>query len=175
MSAGFFIAKEYRGLLRLLYVLLIALLPFAGFCFITLGLPEGADGVGKFRSHRVISVTSAHQIISQPALILFHYPISLSHVPLRVPTLTGACRLILGGASSGMMVQSHDPGREPDGQSGGERDARCQKMSAILAQTDQLGEIVAMDCDRTAPSPCSQNRKPAVMAGLFADKCGKTA
>jgi len=74
-----------------------------------------------------------------------------------------------------MMVQSHGPGREPDGQSGGERDARCQKMSAILAQTDQLGEIVAMDCDRTASSPCSQNRKPAVMAGFFADKCGETA
>ena len=174
MCAGFFIAKERRGLLRLLYVLLIALLPFAGFCFITLGLPEGADGVGKFRSHRVISVTSTHQIISQPALILFHYPISLSHVPLMVPLLMGACRLAMRGTSSGMMVQNHVQGREPDGQSGRERDARCQKTSAILAQTDQFGEIVAMDCDGSAPSPCSQNRKPAVMAGLCADKCGET-
>jgi len=56
-----------------------------------------------------------------------------------------------------------------------ERDARCQKTSAILAQTEQLGEIVATDCNGSVPSPCSQNRKPAVMAGFFADKCGETA
>ncbi len=80
-----------------------------------------------------------HYILPQPALILFHCTISLSHVPLMVPTLTGACRLTLGVTSSGMMVQNHDPGREPDGQSGGERDAKCQKISAILAQNDQLG------------------------------------
>jgi hypothetical protein len=118
--------------------------------------------------HGVVTVTATHQVLPQPALILFHCTISLSHVPLMVPTLTGACRRTLGGTSSGMIVQSHDPGRELDGQSGGERDAICQKMSAILVQNDQLG---GADCNGSAPYPCSQHRKPAVMAGLFVAKC----
>jgi hypothetical protein len=83
----FFMGEEARDLLRLLYVLLIALLPFAAFGFVTLGLPELADGVGEFGCHGVISIAATHQIISQPALILFHCPISLSKVPLGVARL----------------------------------------------------------------------------------------
>jgi hypothetical protein len=82
MSAGFFMDEEPRDLLRLLYVLLIALLPFAAFGFIALRLPELADGVGELGCHGVISIAATHQILSQPALILFHCPISLSKVPL---------------------------------------------------------------------------------------------
>jgi hypothetical protein len=40
----------------------------------------------------------------------------------------------------------------------------------MVAQTDQLGGIVATPSGSSASSPCSQNRKTAVMAGLFADK-----
>jgi hypothetical protein len=68
--------------LRLLYVLLITLLPLAALGFVALGLPELADGVGEFGGHGVIAIATAHQILSQPALILFHCPISLSKVPL---------------------------------------------------------------------------------------------
>ena len=83
----FFIGEESSGLLRLLCVLLIALLPFAAFGFVTLGLPELADGVGELGCHGVISIAATHQILSQPALILFHCPISLSKVPLGVARL----------------------------------------------------------------------------------------
>ncbi|MEN9584436.1 MAG: hypothetical protein RLZZ616_1442, partial [Pseudomonadota bacterium] len=50
--------EEPRDSLRLLYVLLIALLPFAAFGFVTLGLPELADGVGELGCHGVISIAA---------------------------------------------------------------------------------------------------------------------
>ena len=74
-------------------MLLIELLPLAAFGFIALRLPELADGVGELGRHGVIAIATAHQILSKPALILFHSPISLSKVSLM------SCRSLAQAAS----------------------------------------------------------------------------
>ena len=73
--------EESRSSGSFFHVLLVDLLPFAGLGLISTGLPEFADGAGELGCHGVVSVTAAHQILSQPALILFPRPITLSKVP----------------------------------------------------------------------------------------------
>lgn len=163
-------------------MVLVDLLPFVLLGLVPLGLPELADGAGEFGCHGVVPIAATHQILSQPALILFHCPISLSRVSCWPPpgfVPDGAIRPRF--FCMPLMVVINGLGRDL-ARTGRQRGCRCQKTVTIVSQNNQLGGIVSNSgCPAVWPSDVwdgEQRRhladptreKPASLAGFMAEK-----
>jgi len=95
-NTGWLAARQRSGSGGLFQMILVNLLPLVQFVFITLLLPELADGTRHLACHGVVTVTATHQVLPQPAIYLTLDTAAVGHPSGSVaPHSTFAARCLL--------------------------------------------------------------------------------